>query len=123
MTREQLPEFKEIGVVGQPRPGRTLSQNRENSGREKIADVLEEIWRTADRKGPMADVGRWSGLFRKVRGVLVRTWGDAFGTCLCCRTAIGLRRLRAVPWAALCIPCQKAADRDDSEALRVRSRG
>ena len=50
MTREQPPEFKKIGVVGQPRAGRTLPQNRKNTGRENIADVLEEIWRTTDRK-------------------------------------------------------------------------
>lgn len=123
MTREQPPEFKKIGVVGQPRAGRTLPQNRKNTGRENIADVLEEIWRTTDRKISIAYLGRWSGILRKVRVALVRIWGDAFGTCLCCRTAIGLRRLRAAPWAALCMRCQQAADRDDAEALRIHSRG
>ena len=88
MTREQLPEFKRIGVVGQPRAGRTLPQNRKNTGRENIADVLEEIWRTTDREfswltsadGPAYSrmpscAGPHSG--RRIRGLL------------CCRTAIG----------------------------------
>ena len=48
---------------------------------------------------------------------------DAFGACLCCRTVIGLRRLRAVPWTPLCIRCQEAADRNDAEVLRIRSQG
>lgn len=123
MTREQLPDFKEMGEAGQPCPSRTLPQNGKSPGREKIADVLEEIWRTTDREVSVANLGRWSGLLQKLRAALLRIKDDAFGACLCCRTAIGLRRRRAVPWAALCIPCQKAADRDDAEVLRIRSRG
>ena len=103
MTREQLPEFKRIRVVGQPCDGRSVPQRGKNSGRENIADVLEEIWRTTDREVSMANLGRWSGLVRKVRAALLRIKDDTFGACLCCRRAIGLSRRRAVPWAALCI--------------------
>jgi len=40
-------------------------KNRQNFGSEKIADVLEEIWHTADRELPMANPGWCSGLLRK----------------------------------------------------------
>ena len=123
MTREQLPEFKRIGVVGQPCDGRSVPQRGKNPGRENIADVLEEIWRIRDREVFMANLGRWPGLLRKVRAMLLRIKDDALGTCLCCRTGIGLRRRRAVPWAALCISCEQAADRNDADVLRIRSRG
>ena len=123
MEREQLPEFKKILEAEQAGAGRALLQNRQNVGSEKIADVLEEIWHTADRELPMAKLGWCSGLLRNIRAALVRIKDDAFGACLCCGTVIGLRRLRAVPWTPLCIRCQEAADRNDAEVLRIRSRG
>lgn len=52
MEREQLPEFKKILKAEQAGAGRALLQNRQNVGSEKIADVLEEIWHTADREPP-----------------------------------------------------------------------
>ena len=123
MEREQLPEFKKILETEQAGAGRAPLQNRQNVGIEKIADVLEEIWHTADRELPMANLGWCSGLLRNIRAALVRIKEDAFGACLCCGTVIGLRRLRAVPWTPLCIRCQEAADRNDAEVLRIRSRG
>lgn len=123
MEREQLPEFKKILEAERAGAGWALLQNRQNVGIEKIADVLEEIWHTADRELPMANLGWCSGLLRNIRAALVRIKDDAFGACLCCRAVIGLRRLRAVPWTPLCIRCQEAADRNDAEVLRIRSRG
>jgi DnaK suppressor protein len=123
VERKQLPEFKKILEVEQAGAGRTPLQNRQNVGSERIADVLEEIWHTADRELPMANLGWYSGLLRNIRAALVGIKDDVFGACLCCRTTIGLRRLRAVPWTPLCIRCQEAADRNDAEILRSRSRG
>ena len=123
MEREQLPEFKRIREAEQVGAGRALPQNRQNIGIEKIADVLEEIWHTADRELPMANLGWCSGLLRNIRAALVRFKDAAFGACLCCRTTIGLRRLRVAPWTPLCIRCQEAADRNNAEVLRSRSRG
>ena len=120
-----MPHLWLAGAIleaGQAGAGRALLQNRQNVGSEKIDDVLEEIWHTADRELPMANLGWCSGLLHNIRAALVRTKDDAFGACLCCRTVIGLRRLRAVPWTPLCIRCQEAADRNDAEVLRIRSR-
>ena len=123
MEREQLPEFKKILEAEQAGAGWALLQKRQNVGSEKIADVLEEIWHTADRELPMANLGWCSGLLRNIRASLVRIKDDAFGACLCCGTVIGLRRLWAVPWTPLCSRCQEAADRNDAEVLRIRARG
>jgi DnaK suppressor protein len=123
LEREELPEFKRILEAEQACAGWALPPNQQHVGSAKIADVLEEIWHTADRELPMANLGWCSGLLRNIRAALVRIQDDAFGACLCCRTVIGLRRLRAVPWTPLCIRCQEAADRNDAEVLRSRSRG
>jgi RNA polymerase-binding transcription factor DksA len=123
VDQEQLAGFKKIREAEQAGAGWALLQNRHNIVIENSADVLEEIWRTADRELPMANLGWRSSLLRNIRATLVRIKDDAFGACLCCRTVIGLRRLRAAPWTPLCIRCQEAADRNDAEVLRSRSRG
>jgi len=122
VEREQLPEFKKILETEQAGAGRAPLQNRQNVGIEKIADVLEGIWHTADRELPIANLSTHSGLLRSIRAALVLIKDVAFGTCLCCKTTIGLRRVRALPWTPLCIRCQEAADRNDAEVLRSRSR-
>jgi RNA polymerase-binding transcription factor DksA len=107
--------------AGQADPA-TRKQPRQNTGVEKSADVLEEIWRTADRKRPKANFTFGSGLVRKLRVALAGMKADIFGACLCCKAPLGLSRLTAAPWTALCVQCQEAADRDDGERLRIRSR-
>jgi RNA polymerase-binding transcription factor DksA len=123
VERQQFPERKKILQAEQSGDGRTLPQNRRTVGIENSADVMEEIWRAADRQFPRASLGACSGLLRSIRAALARIKGDTFGACLCCRTAIGLRRLTAAPWTPLCIRCQEAAGRNDAEVLRSRSRG
>jgi RNA polymerase-binding transcription factor DksA len=85
VEREQLPEFKKILEAEQAGAGWALLQNRQNVGIEKIADVLEEIWHTADRELPTANLLRYSVLLRNIRAALVRIRDDALGTCLCLR--------------------------------------
>lgn len=123
MRREQLQNFKKIAEAEPAAPDGTLLGALQNAGIENIADVLEEIWRTADRELPVANLGWCSGLLRYTRDVLVRFKNEAFGVCLCCRTTFDLRRLKAAPWTPLCIRCQEAADRNDAEALRIRAGG
>ena len=107
--------------AGQADPA-TRIQTRQNTGGEKSADVLEEIWRTADSKRPKANFTLGSGLLRKLRVALAGMKADVFGACLCCKASLGLSRLTAAPWTPLCRRCQEAADRDDAEVLRIRSR-
>ena len=94
----------------------------QTTGFGKGADVLEEIWRAADRRRPKANFTLGSGLVRRLRVALAGMKADVFGACLCCKAPLGLSRLTAAPWTALCIRCQEAADRDDAEVLRIRSR-
>ena len=108
--------------VGQADPAKRI-QPRQNTGVEKSADVLEEIWLTADCELRKANLTLYSGLLHKIRAKLAGMKADVFGACLCCKASLGLSRLRAAPWTPLCIRCQEAADRDNAEVLRIRSRG
>jgi RNA polymerase-binding transcription factor DksA len=112
------------------RPGREREQAhtaarmqpRQKAGLEQGADVLEEIWRAADRNTAIIRLSPCLGLVRRLRAMLTFLKTDVFGACLCCKATLGLSRLTAEPWTPLCRQCQEAANRDDVEILRIRSR-
>jgi len=97
-------------------------QPRQHAGLEKGADVLEEIWRGADRNTGSVTLSPCRGFVRRLRATPTFLKTDVFGVCLCCKGALGLSRLTAEPWTPLCLRCREAADRDDVEILRIRSR-
>ena len=98
-------------------------KRRENTVVEKSADVLEEIWRTTDHNRAKGTFTSRSGILRRLKAALGSIKGDLFGACLCCKATLGLPTVTATPWTALCLRCQEAANRDDAEELRIRSRG
>jgi DnaK suppressor protein len=46
-----------------------------------------------------------------VESALVRLDAGVFGACLSCGNPIAAERLEALPWAALCIDCQRTSTR------------
>jgi DnaK suppressor protein len=46
-----------------------------------------------------------------VDAALTRLDAGAYGRCTTCKNPIAAERLEALPWAALCIECQRAAPR------------
>jgi DnaK suppressor protein len=87
-------------------------RKREGIAIEKSADQLDEIQYATERDLAIRNVDRESCLLRDVKDALRRIHEGAFGTCIDCESAISPKRLAAVPWAARCIQCQEAADRD-----------
>jgi DnaK suppressor protein len=47
----------------------------------------------------------------QVEAALARLDAGAYGTCTSCGRPIAAERLEAIPWAALCIDCQRTAGR------------
>jgi DnaK suppressor protein len=82
---------------------------------EKSADQMDEIQLATERDLAIRNVDRESGLLRDVQDALRRIHGGEFGTCMDCESEISPKRLVAVPWAARCIQCQEAADRERRE--------
>ena len=89
-----------------------LLGNRADITIEKSADQMDEIQYASERDLAVRNVDRDSTLLRAVTGALQRIDDGSFGTCIECESAISPKRLAAVPWAARCIQCQSAADRD-----------
>jgi DnaK suppressor protein len=90
-------------------------RRRDGIAIEKSADQMDEIQLATERDLAIRNVDRESNLLRDVKDALRRIQEGDFGTCLECEAAISPKRLAAVPWAARCIQCQEAADRDRQE--------
>ena len=83
---------------------------REALAIETSADELDRIQQAQERDFAVGVLNRESVRLREVRAALRRIESGSFGICLNCEEEIGAKRLAAVPWAALCIVCQEAAD-------------
>jgi DnaK suppressor protein len=102
---EAILAGKEAELVG------TL-RKRDGIAIEKSADQMDEIQYASERDLAIRNVDRETVLLRQVKAALGRVRDGSFGVCVDCESPIGLKRLAAVPWAARCIKCQEAADRE-----------
>jgi len=98
-----------------------LLRKRDGIVIEKSADQMDEIQFATERDLAIRNVDRESGLLRDVKDALRRIHDGSFGVCMECESAISPKRLAAVPWAARCIQCQDAADRDRREGTETLS--
>jgi DnaK suppressor protein len=104
----EILEQREAELVG-------VLRNRDGIAIEKSADQMDEIQCATERDLAIRNVDRESNLLRDVKDALRRIHDGSFGTCVDCESAISPKRLAAVPWAACCIQCQEAAERDRQE--------
>jgi DnaK suppressor protein len=87
---------------------------------EATADEMDQTQGLQERDLAIGTFDRDAKMLRDVRSALDRINAGTFGICLDCEYDISGKRLAAVPWAALCIACQEAADAA-SDAYGVRS--
>ena len=90
-------------------------RSRDDTAIEKAADALDQVQYAGERELAIRNLDRESQLLRKVRAALEHIQDGSYGICLHCDSAINPKRLRAVPWATYCVPCQEAADRSEFE--------
>ncbi len=105
---QEMLERKEAELVG-------VLRRREGITIEKSADQMDEIQFATERDLAIRNVDRETSLLRDVKDALRRIHDGSFGTCIDCESAISPKRLAAVPWAACCIQCQDAAERERRE--------
>jgi DnaK suppressor protein len=115
MTKTELNKFREILKARQAELAQVL-RNREGIAIEKSPDALDEVQHAAERELAIRNLDRESHLLRHVRGALRRLEDGSYGVCVHCDQDISPKRLAAVPWTALCIQCQEAADRNEEES-------
>ncbi len=77
---------------------------------ERVPDSTDEITLEVERHLVVEALSRDSTLLRQVTEALERIARGKFGVCLVCEEEISPKRLAALPWAALCLECQQAAE-------------
>lgn len=93
-----------------------LCRRRSQLSLETGGDLLDRLGSLTERELAVRTLDRLSRLLAELNAALERIRVGSFGTCQECGGPIGPRRLAAVPWSALCIECQQAADRREPEA-------
>lgn len=88
---------------------------------QNAAEDFDRLQQQLNREVAIRNLDRESKLLKEVRAALARIEDGSFGVCLRCEEEIPNKRLKAVPWAAYCVPCQEAIERqraagdDDSD--------
>jgi DnaK suppressor protein len=82
---------------------------------QQVADPIDMTQQAAEREMAMQNLHRGATLFRQLRSAMERLDDGSYGICLQCEEAISPKRLKAVPWAELCISCQETADHSNSK--------
>ncbi len=85
---------------------------------ERDADLMDEVRRAAETEVAMLGLQCRGTTLRAIAAALGRIEDGSYGICTQCGSGIGFKRLRASPWAALCIHCQEQADRKAPENTR-----
>jgi len=91
--------------------GATSSKTLGDSIRiHQVADPVDMTQEAAERDVAVQLLDRESALARRLRLAIERTKDGSYGLCLHCEDEIAPKRLKAIPWAELCIGCQEKAD-------------
>jgi len=115
MEQTELDQFKrtlEEMLAGLKDPLR----RREEISIEISPDTLDEVQNAADRELAIRQLEIDSGKLRSLLAALQRIEDGTYGICASCEMEISLKRLKAVPWASLCLECQSIADLNNIQA-------
>ena len=77
---------------------------------QQAPDALDQTQFAAERDLTVSLLHHDSEMVRRVRGALRRMDDHSYGICLACEGPISPKRLRALPWAELCLGCQEQSD-------------
>ena len=98
--------------VLQTKKGQLLSGRHKAEGIivERVPDSIEELTMEMERSMAVDALNRNAALLGQVTEALDRIEAGNYGVCMACENAISPKRLAALPWAALCLECQRMAE-------------
>ena len=83
-----------------------VSPEREEIQIEHLADPIDQMRSSTDREMALQRIGQQARLIHDIRSALTEIEEGTYGVCQQCEEPIPRKRLDAVPWARLCVPCQ-----------------
>ena len=98
--------------------GKITGQNLNRSNKESSGDLSGYSLHMADQASDNFDrefsldlAQNEQGILYRIEAALKRIEDKSFGECITCQKAITKQRLKAVPYAELCITCQEAQEK------------
>lgn len=89
---------------------------REEIAVQNAPDTIDRVQQATERELAIRQIESGFNRLQSVRLALQRIDDGSYGTCIRCEGEIGIKRLNALPWAACCVKCQDAADRENNDA-------
>jgi len=86
---------------------------------ENAAEDFDRLQQQMNREVAIRNLDRESKLLKEVNAAMKRVDEGSYGTCLRCDEEIPEKRMKAVPWAAYCVPCQEAIERQRAAGEEV----
>jgi DnaK suppressor protein len=77
---------------------------------DHVADPLDQVQSSTDREITVQRLNHQTRLMHDIQSALAKIEDGVYGLCERCAETIPRRRLDAVPWARLCVPCQSAEE-------------
>jgi DnaK suppressor protein len=77
----------------------------------QVADPVDMTQEAGEREVAVQILDRESTLARRLRAAIDRVKDGSYGICLQCEEEIAPKRMKAIPWAELCIDCQERTDK------------
>jgi len=114
MTKNEMQGFRKT-LTARVADLERITRVRDGIAIERSADLVEEVQSAAERALAVSNLDRDCSQLRNARAALGRIDDGSFGICQQCEEDIHPKRLAAVPWAAFCIHCQEAIDRNSEE--------
>jgi DnaK suppressor protein len=79
------------------------------------SDPIDWIQAMSNRDETANLVSRFSSTLADVERSLRAIDEDGYGNCIRCDRPIAIKRLRSIPWAALCVRCQEQVEAGEAE--------
>jgi len=120
LTKEQLKQFRQLLITERAKFAneiRSIAQDTSKSPRDASGDLSGYTVHMADMSADTYDreltpsmLSNEQEVLYQIDDALKRLDEGSFGICSQCNQAITMSRLRAVPYASMCIDCQRVKE-------------
>ena len=123
LTKEQMKQFRQLLITERVKLAdeiKSIAHDASTSPREASGDLSAYTVHMADmaadtyeRELSMDLVSSEQQILYQIDDALKRLDDGSFGICQQCNSQITMSRLKAVPYASLCINCQRAKEQQN----------
>lgn len=120
LNKEQIKQLRQLLITERAKLAaeiKSIAQDASKSPREASGDLsgytvhmADMAADTYDREVSMNIVSNEQEILYQIDDALKRLDDGSFGTCQQCNQVIGMSRLKAVPYASMCIACQRTKE-------------